>query len=57
MHNITSRSQLDEWRHFESTVDEVDVEMQKLNDYYECLIECDLSNQAQCKRICKRILI
>ena len=57
MHNITSRSQLDEWRHFENTVDEVDIEMQKLNDYYECLIECDLLNQAQCKRICKRILL
>ena len=57
MHNITSRSQLDEWRHFENTLDDVDVEMQKLNDYYECLIECDLTNQSQCKRICKRILL
>jgi hypothetical protein len=57
MHNITSRSQLDEWRHFENTLDGVDAEMQKLNDYYECLIECDLTNQSQCKRICKRILL
>ena len=43
MHNITSRSQLDEWRHFENTIDELDCENQKLNDYYECLIECDLN--------------
>ena len=46
MHNITSRNQLDEWRHFEDTIDELDLENQKLNDYYECLIECDLTNQA-----------
>lgn len=57
MHNITSRNQLDEWRHFEDTIDELDLENQKLNDYYECLIECDLTNQSQCKRICKRLLL
>ena len=45
MHNITSRNQLDEWRHFEDTIDELDLENQKLNDYYECLIDCDLTNQ------------
>ncbi|ABA47104.1 gp134 [Synechococcus phage syn9] len=57
MHNITSRNQLDEWRHFEDTIDKCDTEMQKLNDYYECLIECDLLNQSQCKRICRRMLM
>jgi len=57
MHNITSRNQLDEWRHFEDTIDELEIETQKLNDYYECLIECDMLNQSQCKRICKRILL
>ena len=57
MDNITSRSQLDEWRHFENTIDELDSENQRLNDYYECLIECDLNNQSQCKRICKRLLL
>ena len=57
MHNITSRNQLDEWRHFEDTIDECDIEMQKLNDYYECLIECDLFNQSQCKRICRSMLM
>ena len=57
MHNITSRNQLTEWRHFEDTVDESEIEMQKLNDYYECLIECDITNQSKCKSICKRILL
>lgn len=57
MHNILSRSQLDEWRHFEATVDDLDIENQKLNDYYECLIECDTLGQHACKSICKRILM
>ena len=56
MHNITSRNQLDEWRHFENTIDEMDIEDQKLNDYYECLIECDALDQTQCKRICRNLL-
>ena len=73
MHNLLSRSQLDEWRHFEDTVEEIELEdqlrsierkitdieneNQKLNDYYECLIECDALNQHECKRICRRILM
>jgi len=56
MHNLLSRSQLNEWRHFETTVDTLEVENQKLDDYYECLVECDLVNPTQCKRICKEIL-
>ena len=55
MHNILSRSQLDEWRHFEDTLDNLAIENQKLNDYYECLIECD-DSQSICKRICRHIL-
>ena len=57
MHNITSRNQLDEWRHFEDTVDELTIENRKINGYYECLIECDILNQTQCKKICKRLLL
>ena len=73
MHNLLSRSQLDEWRHFEDTVEKIELEDQlrsierkitdieneneKLNDYYECLIECDALNQHECKRICRRILM
>ena len=57
MHNLLSRSQLDEWRHIENTVDDLALEQQKLNDYYECLIECDSLNQSECKRVCRRILM
>ena len=57
MHNLLSRSQLDEWRHFEKTIDQLEVENQKINDYYECLIECDALGQQQCKRICRSIFM
>jgi len=56
MHNLLSRAQLNEWRHFEDTIDDLEVENQKLNDYFECLIECDSLNQSSCKRICSYIL-
>jgi len=52
MHNLLSRSQLDEWRHFEDNKRD-----SKLNDYYECLIECDSLNQRECRRICKTVLM
>ncbi len=57
MHTLLSRNQLDEWRHLEETMDDLEIENQKLDDYYECLIECDALNQTQCKRICRRILM
>ena len=53
MHNLLSRSQLDEWRHFEDTIEEIELEdqlrsierkitdieneNQKLNDYYQAM--------------------
>lgn len=55
MKNLVSYNQLDEWRHFERTVDELEMELDLINDYYECLIECE-DDQASCKRICRRIL-
>lgn len=55
MHNILSRNQLDEWRHFEQTVDDLESELERINDYYECLIECD-EDQATCKKICREVL-
>ena len=57
MRSLLSRNQLDEWRHFEDTIDDLELEQQKLNDYYTCLIECDALNQNECKRICKSILM
>jgi len=55
MHNILSQNQLDEWRHFEKILDRLDYESDRINDYYECLIECN-DNQSVCKKICKQIL-
>ena len=56
MHNLLSRAQFDEWRHLEETIDELESENQKINDYYECIIECDSLNQHECNKICKRLL-
>ena len=38
MHNLISYNQLDEWRHFEQTLDDMETELDLINDYYECLI-------------------
>ncbi len=57
MHNILSRNQLDEWRHFEDTLDSIDLENQRLNDYYECMIECDDVKSHSCKKICRSLLM
>ena len=57
MHNILNRNQLDEWRHFEETIDDLEIENQKISDYYECIIECDALSQNECKRICRSILM
>jgi hypothetical protein len=54
MHNLLSRGQLSEWQHFEK--EQAEIEYQKLNDYYECLIECDSLKQGPCKRVCRTIL-
>jgi hypothetical protein len=41
MHNLISFNQLAEWKHFEKTLDKFNDEMDLINDYYNCLIECD----------------
>ncbi len=55
MHNLLSRSQMEEWKHFEITVDGAEAEMMAINDYYECLIECT-DGQSACKKICREVL-
>ena len=50
MHNLIPFNQLVEWKN--STENQNDL----VNDYYQCLIECD-ENQQVCKRICKEVLI
>ena len=52
MHNILSRNQLAEW----NLEDTAETEADLINDYFDCLIECD-DTQQTCKRICKNLLV
>ena len=61
MYNVISYNQLASgWKQdvnglidsLDRTSDESDI----LNDYYDCLIECDEDRAVMCKRICRRIL-
>ena len=51
MHNLLTRAQLEEWRHFEDEADDM------INDYFECLIECESDNATECRRICKEVFM
>ena len=59
MHNLISYNQVAGWKEsikrLEKTLDTSMEESDLINDYYDCLIECD-DDQASCKRICRRIL-
>jgi len=59
MHNLISHNQLAGWKqsvnHLEKTLDQTMDESDLLNDYYNCLIECD-EDRSSCKRICRSIL-
>lgn len=55
MHNLISYNQLAEWRNFEKALDRCNEQTDLVNDYFNCLIECD-DNQQNCRRICKHIL-
>ena len=55
MHNLISYNQLAGWNKLEKTIDEFTEQNETLNDYFNCMIECD-DNQQQCKRICREIL-
>ena len=52
MHNLMSFNQLASWREIEMSQESEDREL--VNDYFNCLIECDDQNQS--RRICKQIL-
>ncbi len=55
MHNLISYNQLASWNHLEKTINEYVEQDELINDYYQCIIECD-DNQQSCKRICRSIL-
>ena len=55
MHNLISYNQLAGWIKLEKTIDEFTEQNELINDYFNCLIECD-ENQQSCKRICREML-
>ena len=55
MHNLISYNQLTAWTNLERTIDEFTEQNELMNDYFNCLIECN-ENQQQCKRICREML-
>ena len=59
MHNLISYNQLAGWKqsvdNLNATVSKAIDESDALNDYYNCLIDCN-EKQAFCKRICRSIL-
>ena len=59
MHNLMSHNQLAGWKQsierLTRTLDKTMEESDLINDYYDCVIECDY-NQATCKRICRSLL-
>lgn len=59
MHNLVSYNQLSGWNeslnHLGNTLEHFSEQSDMINDYYQCLIECQ-DNQQVCKRICKKIL-
>ena len=52
MHNLISYNQLAGWKQFD---DNKNAQTELVNDYFNCLIECD-DNQQVCKRIFRDIL-
>ncbi len=54
MHNLISFNQLAGLKNMKMSEESNDAEL--INDYYNCLIECE-DDQPSCKRICKEILL
>ena len=52
MHNLVSYNQLAGW---DTEVETNDPDA-AVNDYFQCLIECD-DTSSICKRICKEVLV
>jgi hypothetical protein len=55
MHNLISHNQLAEWIHIDANLNRSNEELDLVNDYFDCLIECD-EDQSKCKRICRTLL-
>lgn len=56
MHNLISYNQLASWKNLEKTIDGIIDKNELINDYFNCIIECD-DDQQNCKKICRGMLI
>jgi hypothetical protein len=54
MHNFPI-NQLAEWKKFEKTCERSTEDIDLINDYFDCLIECD-DKQSICKKVCRDLL-
>jgi hypothetical protein len=55
MQNLISYNQLAGWKQYEDSSGSTDDFDSSVNDYFQCLIECDDSAQ-NCKRVCRSLL-
>ena len=55
MHNLISFNQLAGWLRFEKTLNESEQQNTVINEYFDCLIECDESQNLS-KKYCRGIL-
>ena len=55
MHNLISFNQLAAWKQIEPTLNEFIDQHELMNDYFNCMIDCDDDQQA-CKRVCRALL-
>jgi len=55
MHNLLSYNQLAEWKLHSPVPSDAQDETDRINDYFDCLVECDEEHNT-CKRICRSIL-
>lgn len=55
MGNKISSNQLAEWDHISETLDQFRDDIDLVNDYFDCIIECD-KKQTICKKICRDLL-
>lgn len=52
MHNLLSTNQLRGWMLTDETIDNT---QEKINDYFDCIIECN-DTESACTKTCKTLL-
>ncbi len=52
-HNIISFNQLASWKESEDQLNHTD---DMINNYFECLIDCDDGTETSCRQVCSELL-